>query len=187
MTLILSPRGTNSSSNFANCASTSSALSRSPCCLMASIGGLIDAFLGGPSTAGLSALTGGSAAALGAFLARRRSMAKFNAAHQAAHDRGFAEGLSHGLLLGVAQYEAAVFPSSRRRHRRGAGRPPHLRLPDRGPGRLARDHSPPGGTRDCCARRGRARPRPRGHARAVPRGTSTAWPPPAALSAPPAR
>jgi hypothetical protein len=40
-------------------------------------------------------------------------MAKFNAAHQAAHDRGFAEGLSHGLLLGMVQYEAAVFPSSR--------------------------------------------------------------------------
>ncbi|MDW6057945.1 hypothetical protein SAZ11_07570 [Streptomyces sp. FXJ1.4098] len=81
-------------------------------CLMAAVGGLIGAFLGRPGTAGLSALAGGCAAALGAFLTRRRSMAKFNAAHQAAHDRGFAEGLSHGLLLGVAQYEAAVFPSS---------------------------------------------------------------------------
>ncbi|WP_230992388.1 hypothetical protein [Streptomyces endocoffeicus] len=39
-------------------------------------------------------------------------MAKFNAAHQAARDRGFAEELSHGLLLGVAQYETAVSPSS---------------------------------------------------------------------------
>jgi F0F1-type ATP synthase assembly protein I len=81
-------------------------------CLMVSVGGLIGAFLGGPGAAGLSALTGGCAAALGAFLARRRSMAKFNAAHQAAHDRGFAEGLAHGLLLGMVQYEAAVFPSS---------------------------------------------------------------------------
>lgn len=81
-------------------------------CVVASVGAFIGLLADGPGTAGITALISGCAAAFGAFLTRRRSMAKFVAAHQAAHERGFAEGLSHGLLRGIAQYEAAVFPAS---------------------------------------------------------------------------
>ena len=80
-------------------------------CLTAAVGGLIGSLINRPGTAGVAALVSGCAAGLGAFLTRRRSMARFSAVHQAAHERGFAEGMSHGLLLGVAQYEAAVFPA----------------------------------------------------------------------------
>ncbi|MFD9822011.1 FliH/SctL family protein [Streptomyces violascens] len=81
-------------------------------CAMASIGALIGALMGGPGAAGVYALIAGCAAALGSFLIGRPSLANFFAVRQAAHERGFAEGHSHGLLLGVAQYEASVFPAS---------------------------------------------------------------------------
>ncbi|MFM9373288.1 hypothetical protein [Streptomyces sp. Da 82-17] len=75
-------------------------------------GVLVGGVIADGTTAGIAGVVCGCVAGLGVLLFRRRIMARLRAAHQAAHDRGFAEGLSHGLILGMAQYEAAVFPLS---------------------------------------------------------------------------
>ncbi|MFI5748933.1 hypothetical protein ACIBBE_24065 [Streptomyces sp. NPDC051644] len=68
-------------------------------CVMAVLCGLLGALAGGGTV-------------VGSFFTRRRNMASFSAAQRSAEARGFADGLAHGLLIGMAQYEAAVFPLS---------------------------------------------------------------------------
>ncbi|MFF4188194.1 hypothetical protein ACFYZ9_33865 [Streptomyces sp. NPDC001691] len=79
---------------------------------MASIAALLGGLLGGPGDAAIAMLSAGCCTALGFFLNRRRYITSYVEVRQAAHDRGYAEGLSHALLHGLVQYEAAVFPAS---------------------------------------------------------------------------
>lgn len=79
---------------------------------MACIAALLGALLGGAGAAAVWALSAGCCTALGSFLNRRRYITSYVKVRQAAHDRGYAEGLSQALLHGLVQYEAAVFPAS---------------------------------------------------------------------------
>lgn len=74
---------------------------------LAAFGGLL---LGGPGTAALSGIVTGAGSCAGSFLVRRRVFADLRNAQGQAALEGFAEGLSQGVLLGVATYQAAVFP-----------------------------------------------------------------------------
>ncbi|MET8944018.1 hypothetical protein ABZX30_10610 [Streptomyces sp. NPDC004542] len=81
-------------------------------CLVVVAGGVLGALLGGWTASVVAGLSSGVVCTGGSVLVRRRVMAGFAVAEQEAMARGYAEGLSHGLLVVVAQYEAAVFPMS---------------------------------------------------------------------------
>lgn len=81
-------------------------------CLVVVAGGVLGALIGGWTASVLVGLSAGAVCLTGSFFVRRRVMADFAVAEQTAMARGYAEGLSHGLLTVVAQYEAAVFPMS---------------------------------------------------------------------------
>ncbi|KPI05173.1 hypothetical protein OK074_0311 [Actinobacteria bacterium OK074] len=79
-------------------------------CLLTASGALIGALFGGPAVALAAGAGAGAAGVLGALLLRRRATAHFAAAQRQAGQRGYAEGIAHGVLVQVAAYEAAVFP-----------------------------------------------------------------------------
>ncbi|MFF4490640.1 hypothetical protein ACFY0F_29920 [Streptomyces sp. NPDC001544] len=81
-------------------------------CLVAVAGGVLGALLGGWTASAVAGLSAGAVCLTASVLVRRKAMAGFAVAEQEAMARGYAEGLSHGLLTVVAQYEAAVFPLS---------------------------------------------------------------------------
>ncbi|MFF4399705.1 hypothetical protein [Streptomyces sp. NPDC001480] len=81
-------------------------------CLVVVAGGVLGALLGGWTASVLAGLSAGAVCLTGSVFVRRRVMTRFAVAEQEAMARGYAEGLSHGLLAVVAQYEAAVFPMS---------------------------------------------------------------------------
>ncbi|MET9779088.1 hypothetical protein ABZ023_33380 [Streptomyces sp. NPDC006367] len=77
-------------------------------CAMILAGGLTGALLGGWGDAAVVGLIAGAMTALGSFVSRPRVIEALGKAA----DRGYADGLSHGVLTKVSQYEAAVFPMS---------------------------------------------------------------------------
>ncbi|WP_167163170.1 hypothetical protein [Streptomyces sp. MBT27] len=79
---------------------------------LTSIAVLLGALLGRAGGAVISALGAGCCTAIGFFLNGRPSIASCVEVRQAAHDRGYAAGLSQALLHGLVQYEAAIFPAS---------------------------------------------------------------------------
>lgn len=64
----------------------------------------------GPAAAVLSGVVTGVGAWGGSILVRRRVFADLGQAERDANVQGYAEGLSQGVLLGIAMYQAAVFP-----------------------------------------------------------------------------
>jgi hypothetical protein len=81
-------------------------------CMVAALGALVGAAAGGWVIAVLVALVAGGGALLGGYLVRHRAIAETTAAEANGAARGYADGLSHGMLAAVAKYEAAVFPMS---------------------------------------------------------------------------
>ncbi|UXY31669.1 hypothetical protein [Streptomyces sp. HUAS TT20] len=79
-------------------------------CLVTASGGLLGALLGGWIVALVAGAVAGAGSVVGALLVRRRAMAGFSAARREATTRGSADGIAHGVLVGVANYQAAVFP-----------------------------------------------------------------------------
>ncbi|MEU6066801.1 MULTISPECIES: hypothetical protein [Streptomyces] len=79
-------------------------------CLVTALGGLLGALLGGWIVALVVGVFAGAGSVVGALVVRRRAMAGFSAARQEATTRGYADGIAHGVLVGVANYQAAVFP-----------------------------------------------------------------------------
>ncbi|BBC29234.1 uncharacterized protein SGFS_005250 [Streptomyces graminofaciens] len=79
-------------------------------CLLAAGGALIGMLLGGALVALGAAVGAGAFGAAGSFVVRRRAMAHFAVAQRQAGQRGYAEGIAHGVLIHVTAYEAAVFP-----------------------------------------------------------------------------
>lgn len=66
--------------------------------------------LAGFAAAVVSGLVTGAAACAGSLFIRRRVFAHLDEAESEAKARGRAEGLSEGVLLSIATYQAAVFP-----------------------------------------------------------------------------
>ncbi|MET9803047.1 hypothetical protein [Streptomyces sp. NPDC006368] len=66
--------------------------------------------LNGPAMAAFTGTAAGVGACTGSFLARRRVLAGLKHDRDAATADGYATGLAHAVLVGIAAYEAAVFP-----------------------------------------------------------------------------
>jgi hypothetical protein len=81
-------------------------------CLMTATGAIVGALAGGAVAASTAAAGAGTAGLIGSVLARRRALAGFAAARREAGQRGYGEGIAHGVLLHTTVYEAAVFPRS---------------------------------------------------------------------------
>ncbi|MGW0825406.1 hypothetical protein [Streptomyces sp. NPDC002845] len=79
-------------------------------CLLAASGALVGALLGGATAALAVGVCSGAAGVAGSFVVRRRALAHFAAAQRRAGQRGYAEGIAHGVLIHVTAYQAAVFP-----------------------------------------------------------------------------
>ncbi|MFC8916857.1 hypothetical protein ACFT5C_13910 [Streptomyces sp. NPDC057116] len=75
--------------------------------VLAALGGLL---VSGPVTALVAGAVTGAGVLLGCRSIRRRVFAGIDGAAKEAHDHGYAEGLAQAVLLGIATYEAAVFP-----------------------------------------------------------------------------
>ena len=58
----------------------------------------------------VTAVVAGGGAGAGSLLARRRVFAQVEEGRDDAASRGYSEGLAHAVLVGIATYEAAVFP-----------------------------------------------------------------------------
>lgn len=79
-------------------------------CAVAAAGALVGLAADGVAIAALIAVMTGGGALLGGYLVRRNAVAEMTAIEQRGAVRGFADGLSHGVLAAVAKYESAVFP-----------------------------------------------------------------------------
>ncbi|MDX2862357.1 hypothetical protein, partial [Streptomyces scabiei] len=79
-------------------------------CLLMAVGALIGALIGGGPVALGAAVCAGLVGMVGSLIVRRRAMAHFALAQRQAGQRGYAEGIAHGVLIHVTAYEAAVFP-----------------------------------------------------------------------------
>ncbi|MFF8831178.1 hypothetical protein [Streptomyces sp. NPDC015131] len=77
-------------------------------------GGVLAALCGlslsGPVVAAVAGAVTAAGVLAGSVVIRRRVFAGVARAARDAHDQGYAEGLAQAVLLGVAAYEAAVFP-----------------------------------------------------------------------------
>ncbi|MFD3545528.1 hypothetical protein ACFWUW_07885 [Streptomyces sp. NPDC058655] len=73
-------------------------------------GACLGLLLGGRLMAAAVAVAAGLGAGAGAFLARRQVFALFRPERAAAPVDGYAEGLADAVLVGIANYRAAVFP-----------------------------------------------------------------------------
>lgn len=76
----------------------------------AGLGACCGYLLDGPLMSAATAVVAGAGAGAGSFLARRRVFAHVEKGHDDAASRGYSEGLAHAVLVGIATYEAAVFP-----------------------------------------------------------------------------
>ncbi|MEU5181224.1 hypothetical protein AB0G49_14340 [Streptomyces longwoodensis] len=81
-------------------------------CAVAVAGAVVGWAAGGWGAAVVVAAMTGGGAVVGAYLSRPHSVAEATAALEESRARGYAEGLSHGMLSAVAVYEAAVFPKT---------------------------------------------------------------------------
>ncbi|MBM9618119.1 hypothetical protein [Streptomyces zhihengii] len=76
----------------------------------AALGILAGYLLGGPFVAGFTGALAAAGSWAGSAYARRRALAAFREECAAAADDGYAEGLAQTVLIGIATYQAAVFP-----------------------------------------------------------------------------
>jgi hypothetical protein len=76
----------------------------------AALGGTGGFFIAGPVTAAILGVVTGIVAYISSLFIRRRAFAHLQHAESEVHVQAYGEGLSQAVLLGVATYEAAVFP-----------------------------------------------------------------------------
>ncbi|MBG7704843.1 hypothetical protein HCJ76_43980 [Streptomyces sp. MC1] len=79
-------------------------------CAVGALGALVGRATDGWGTAAIVAAVSGGGALFGGYMVRRSAVADMTVIEERGAVRGFADGLSHGVLAAVAKYESAVFP-----------------------------------------------------------------------------